>query len=165
MERVPSFIPFTRQETEPDAINFYRERDDYGFCSNFYKAPVVIDGKSYPTTEHYFQSVKFETTDANAAEKVRLARTASEAARIGRSRSHPLRKDWEDIKDDVMRKALLAKFTQHPDLKKQLMETGNAMLVEHTKNDSYWGDGGNSKGRNMLGKLLVELRTTFQKCN
>ena len=42
-------------------ICFYRERDEYGFCSNFFKSPVHIDGKTWPTTEHYFQAMKFPT--------------------------------------------------------------------------------------------------------
>ena len=59
--------------------------------------------------------------------------------------------------------ALRAKFTQHDRLRKQLLSTGTADLIEHTKNDKYWGDGGNGKGKNMLGKLLVILREELSK--
>ena len=66
-----------------------------------------------------------------------------------------------------MYKALIAKFTQHEDLKEQLIATGNSFLVEHTKRDKYWGDGGDGGndtiGRNMLGKLLVWVRTELKK--
>ena len=66
-----------------------------------------------------------------------------------------------------MYKALIAKFTQHEDLKEQLIATGNSFLVEHTKRDKYWGDGGDggndTKGRNMLGKLLVQVRNELKK--
>lgn len=64
-----------------------------------------------------------------------------------------------------MREALRAKFTQNEDLKKILLETGDATLVEHTANDNYWGDGGDGNGKNMLGKLLIELREEFRKEN
>jgi N-glycosidase YbiA len=57
---------------------------------------------------------------------------------MGRDRSLPLRKDWEKVKDEVMYTVCLAKFTQHEDLKKILLSTKDAKLVEHTKNDSYW---------------------------
>ena len=144
-------------------INFYRERDAYGFMSNFYRAPIDLDGRIWPTTEHYFQAMKFETTDPEAVEKVRLVKCPGEAAREGRKRSNPLRSDWEQIKDDIMRKCLMAKFTQHKELAQELIATGDARLVEHTKNDSYWGDGGNGTGRNMLGKLLMELRSQLQR--
>jgi len=147
-----------KSQTKINVINFYRERDAYGFCSNFYKAPIIIDDIEYPTTEHYFQAMKFATTDTKYMKKIIDAAGPGESARLGRNRSHPLRPDWEEIKDDIMRKALLAKFTQHPSLKKQLLATHDSYLVEHTKNDRYWGDGGDGTGKNMLGKLLVELR-------
>ena len=57
-----------------------------------------------------------------------------------------------------MREALRAKFTQNKELKKILLETGDAELVKHTANDNYWADGGDGSGKNVLGKLLMELR-------
>jgi hypothetical protein len=70
----------------------------------------------------------------------------------------PLRKGWESAKDNVMREALRAKFTQHADLRALLLGTDDATLVEHTEKDDYWGDGGNGSGKNRLGQLLMELR-------
>jgi len=80
------------------------------------------------------------------------------AARMGRSRKRPLRKDWEGVKDGIMLDALRAKFDQHADLKRVLLETGDRTLVERTANDRYWGDGGDGSGRNRLGELLMLLR-------
>lgn len=77
---------------------------------------------------------------------------------MGRSRKLPLRRDWEAVKDQVMLDALCAKFTQHDDLRVILLGTGDAKLVEHTVNDSYWGDGGDGSGKNRLGQLLMRLR-------
>ena len=72
------------------------------------------------------------------------------------------RADWGEIKNKVMYDALMAKFTQHADLKEKLLETGEALIVEHTEEDSYWGDGGDggdgTKGKNMLGQLLMQAR-------
>lgn len=66
-----------------------------------------------------------------------------------------------------MHKALLAKFTQHEDLKEKLLDTGDCLLVEHTKNDAYWGDGGDggndTLGKNMLGKLLARVRNEIRE--
>lgn len=58
---------------------------------------------------------------------------------MGRDRGRPLRKDWEESKVEVMEKALVAKFSQNGRLKDILLGTGNAVLVEHTAKDSYWG--------------------------
>ena len=118
--------------------------------------PFELKGKVWPTSEHYFQAQKFAGTDHEEA--VRLAKSPMVAARMGRSRERPLRADWEAVKDDIMREALRAKFTQHPALKSLLLKTGDTELVEHTANDSYWGDGGNGTGGNRLGQLLMELR-------
>ena len=84
------------------------------------------------------------------------------AARMGRSRSRPLRKDWESVKDQIMLEALRAKFAQHDNLKELLLNTGDARLVEHTSNDRYWADGGDGTGRNQLGALLMQVRSELR---
>jgi ribA/ribD-fused uncharacterized protein len=80
------------------------------------------------------------------------------AARMGRDRKRPLRRDWEAVKDAVMRQAVRTKFTQHEDLRRALLATGEAELVEHTAKDRYWGDGGDGSGRNRLGRILMDVR-------
>ena len=87
------------------------------------------------------------------------------AAEMGRDRNRPLRRDWEAVKDDVMRTVLRAKFTQHPELREQLLTMGDAYLIEHTRSDSYWGDGGDGSGRNMLGRILMEVRDELRMKN
>lgn len=81
------------------------------------------------------------------------------AASLGRDRKQKLRRDWESVKVAIMKRALLAKFTQHQELKDMLLATKDAKLVEHIEHDNYWGDGGDGKGKNMLGKLLMALRS------
>jgi ribA/ribD-fused uncharacterized protein len=51
-----------------------------------------------------------------------------------------------------MREAVWAKFAQHSDLRRTLLWTGDATIVEHTARDHFWGDGGDGRGRNMLGR-------------
>ncbi|KAG9068024.1 hypothetical protein KI688_011615 [Linnemannia hyalina] len=143
-----------------DTINFYRQGDAYGEFSNFFYAPITIGGQEWPTTEHYFQAQKFaHIEDKQYVELIRISKTPGDAAKLGRNRSFPLRPDWEEIKDDVMRECVLQKFLQHPDLAKVLRGTGDRYLNEHTKNDRYWADGGDGKGKNMLGVVLMEART------
>lgn len=137
-------------------IHFYSVTDEYGWCSNFAPYLIKLGGKTWPTSEHYFQARKFE--DSADEEAVRQARTPMLAARLGRDRKRKLRRDWESIKVSVMREAVRAKFTQHEDLARLLLETGDAKLVEHTDQDDYWGDGGDGSGKNMLGRILMEIR-------
>jgi len=130
----------------------------YGEFSNFYKSEITIDGKKFKTTEHYFQAMKYKNNKLHF-DKICSTSSPSEAAALGRTRNVPIRKDWENVKDGIMLKALRAKFTQNEILKNLLLSTGDAILVEHTKNDSYWGDGGDDTGLNMLGKLLMQVRS------
>lgn len=146
---------------EKNVINFYLPTNKYGCFSNFSRHHIYLKDKVWKTSEHYFQAQKFDGTEFE--EKVRIAPTPKDAANLGRNRKFPLRRDWEEVKDDIMREALRAKFTQHKELKKILLETGDAQLVEHTANDRYWGDGGDGSGRNMLGLLLMELREELKK--
>lgn len=144
------------RDAAPVAIYFYSSRAEYGFLSNFWPAPITLDSRVWPTSEHYFQAQKF--AGAPDEEAVRLAASPMIAAHMGRSRRRPLRPDWEAVKERVMLEALRAKFSQHPDLRAALLATGAARLVEHTANDAYWADGGDGHGRNRLGALLEQMR-------
>jgi N-glycosidase YbiA len=143
-----------------DTVLFYATGDPYGEFSNFAPFPIRLKDRVWPTSEHYFQAQKFAGT--RDEEEVRRARSPMIAARMGRSRSRPLRKDWESVKDQVMLDALRAKFAQHDGLRELLLGTGDARLVEHTSNDRYWADGGDGTGRNQLGVLLMKVRSELK---
>jgi N-glycosidase YbiA len=144
-----------------EVVRFYRVDDKYGYFSNFSPHPIRIKGKVWPTSEHYFQGQKFVGTEHE--EEIRMVRSPMIAARMGRDRKRPLRHDWESVKDEIMFEAVRAKFTQHEELRKILLATGDAEIVEHTRKDNYWGDGGDGSGRNMLGKTLMLVREELRK--
>lgn len=140
------------------AIKFYSARDsEYGCFSNFSLHPVTIYGRTWRTSEHAFQGQKFHKDDG-LLNRMHRQGSPSLAAEMGRDRSLPLRKDWESVKDNVMREVVYAKFSANPALKEILLSTGDEKLIEHTKNDSYWADGGDGSGKNMLGIILMEVR-------
>jgi len=139
---------------------FYGVNDELGELSNFAAFPIVLDGERWPTVEHYFQAQKFEDPQHRA--RIRTARTPMLAAQQGRDRTKKLRKDWESVKVGVMRAAVLAKFTQHAELRALLLATGDDKLVEHTDADDFWGDGGDGRGKNMLGRILMEVRESLR---
>ena len=144
-------------------VNFYSIGDEFGEFSNFAEYPISLDGERWPTSEHYFQAQKFE--DNKYRQKIRKANSPMLAARLGRDRKQKLRRDWESVKVGVMRSAVLAKFTQHADLLALLLSTGEAKLVEHTENDDYCGDGGDGSGKNMLGRILMQVRESLKTTN
>ena len=139
------------------AIKFYKTNDEYGEFSNFSKHGFNLDGKYWATSEHYFQAQKFE--DLALQEEIRNAKTPMEAAILGRNRNYPLRKDWEDIKDSVMQKAVLQKFTTHVELRHLLLSTKDQEIIEATADDYYWGCGADGTGKNKLGEILMVVRS------
>lgn len=137
-------------------IKFYKVNDEYGCFSNFSKHPFELEGKRWATSEIYFQAKKFEGTEHE--EIIRSMTNSLEAAKYGRNRKLPLRTDWEDVKDEIMRKAVIAKFSQNEDIKEILLQTGNKKIIEATTDDYYWGCGTDGTGKNMLGEILMEVR-------
>ena len=122
-------------------------------------------GKFWPSTEHFFQAQKFAGTPI--AEKIRKCGSAREAFELARSPRYQawLHPDWhKGVKDDVMLLAVKEKFSQHEDLKWKLLQTGEKEIIEHTTNDSYWGDGGGwGRGQNKLGKILMQVRSELKE--
>ena len=139
-------------------INFFRVGEPYGFFCNFYMSTIIVDGKMYRSVEHYYQSRK--PTDRRVRQRIIDSRDGLRAFRIGHTLGkEEIRPDWDSIKVKVMKKALKAKFSQNPHLREMLLETGNATLHENSPWDMYWG----IKGKDMLGKLLMELRSELRK--
>ena len=137
-------------------VCFYKVKDKYGCFSNFSPHPIELQGKMWPTTEHYFQAQKFP--GSKYEEEIRLAESPMDAACKGRCRDYPLRGDWEKVKDDIMLEAVLCKFRTHDDIKEILLSTGNENIVEKTTRDYYWGCGTKGTGKNMLGIILMKVR-------
>jgi hypothetical protein len=132
-----------------------KQKIPYGEFSNFFVAPFEFKGVKYKTSEHFYQSNKF----LNEKDKFDVinAATPREAANIGRDKNRPLREDWNNIKDDIMRLAIGLKFKDNEALKEILLSTGDSEIIEDSP-DNYWGCGRDGTGKNMLGKILIEYR-------
>lgn len=142
-------------------IYFYSTKSEYGCFSNFSAHGFELEGAYWPTTEHYFQAQKFAGTPH--VEQIRLAKNPKDAAEMGRDRSRSLRKDWEQVKEDIMRRCVLKKFETHPDICKILLSTGDEELVENSPIDYYWGCGKDGSGKNRLGVILMEVREILRQ--
>ena len=148
----------TRAAASPPPERIDRFRGDYAFLSNFHRHPFQWRHRTYPTSEHAFQSAK--SRDDRERERIRAASSPAEAKRLGRRAD--LRCEWEQVKDDVMHSVLLAKFAV-PELRDALLATGDAELVEgNTWGDVYWGVCG-GRGRNQLGRTLMRIRDDIRR--
>lgn len=142
-------------------ITFYKPSSAYGDFSNFSNHPIEVDGKVWPSVEHYFQAQKFKGSEHE--EQIRQLCSPMEAKISGSDRLKPLRQDWESVKEEVMKSAIYAKFTQHPELRSLLLSTDDSLLVEASRSDSYWGAGPTGTGRNTLGLILMQVRESLRE--
>ncbi|KAJ7976617.1 Riboflavin biosynthesis protein PYRR chloroplastic [Quillaja saponaria] len=169
----PTFSPY-----ESSILFFYKTWDLYGAFSNFSPHPIQVsdengDYATWLSVEHYYQAQKFvgvnDPMARDCVESIKSAKSPEEAARIGRSmqRQQPdlVRSDWENIKIDVMYRALKCKFSIYPHLNSMLLSTAGSVLVEASPHDLFWGGGRDGEGLNYLGRLLMQLRSEFLVAN
>lgn len=146
------------------AIYFYKVNEPYGCFSNFSPHGIHLQGTGWPTVEHYYQAQKFVgTPDAALIPLIYAAPTPDKAAALGRDRTRQVRPDWEQIKAQVMRGAVLKKFLTHSDIQLILISTNNELIVENSPIDYYWGCGENKTGHNYLGKILMSVRQEIRQ--
>jgi ribA/ribD-fused uncharacterized protein len=148
-------LPGKYQQEGRVAIVFSAAQPVFGWLSNMSPSPFDLNGKSWQTVEHFYQAAK--SLIPEQSEAIRLADTPFLAKRLGGSRATTLRPNWDNLRTEVMQEAIRAKFTQNEDLRTRLLATGDAILVEGTR-DPFWGCGPDGQGLNQLGRLLMQLR-------
>ena len=135
--------------------------NEYNFLSNFYPSEVAFEGWVYPTAEHAYQGAK--VINPHNQKMVRLAESPAKAKRLGRKFCD--RFLFHDIKLEIMKEIVSEKFTNNESLKKLLLETDNAMIIEgNTWGDTFWGVC-KGVGHNHLGKILMEVRDEIKTLN
>jgi ribA/ribD-fused uncharacterized protein len=143
--------------TSSDARSIHGFVGEYRWLSNFYPCPVAFGGLKYGSAEAVYQSCKFPP-----AERAAFTQLAADAAK---KLAHSRKVDevwWATQEDQVMREAVWAKFSQNPDLAARLLATGDKYLEEtNWWDDTYWGVH-EGKGKNMLGRILMEVRARLR---
>ena len=144
---------------------YYINKDkEVRHLSNFSKFKVVVNGVLYNTSEHYFQAAKFFDTDPEWAQKITETTWPSEAFKLGKSREHKIHPDWDNgLALKHMGIVLREKFKQNKEVCDQLLETGDAYIVERADWDDVWGDGKDRWGKNQLGRLCMKIRNEIKR--
>jgi ribA/ribD-fused uncharacterized protein len=170
-----------RKATEsntPPPVLFHgsdESKGEYRNFSNMSNHPIEVDGIKYPSVEHYYQAMKakqFEDTEME--EKIVNAKSTKAVKAMGKKVKGFAKEIWDSKKDAVMRTGVRAKFVQHPELRKQLLETGERMIGKADARNTYWGIGTSMeseksnhpekwRGQNKLGKLLMDMRQEFKE--
>jgi ribA/ribD-fused uncharacterized protein len=141
-------------------ITVYKLGEYAGFL-NISRHGFNLDGYKWKTVEHYFQASKYVHIP-QYYNLIKNCSTPNKAIALGLSLDIHIRKDWESVKEDVVRSALLAKFKTHVALSQLLVKSGFEMIIVSSENDSYWGVVNHKNGYNRLGVLLMELRNILQ---
>lgn len=138
----------------------------YNFLSNFFYSDFILDGVTYKTVEHYYQSQKV----SNPLDRLKIINcdTPGETKRLGNKVK--IISNWNYIKNIIMENGIRAKFTQNKDLTNKLIETDDNYLEESNHwHDNYWGNChclncNNICGENHLGNILMKIRKELKDC-
>lgn len=154
-------------------VFFWKETEENGCFSNWYRRVFVIDGFQYLHVEQYMMSQKAKLFhDAERYTAILRATDPNDCKKLGKLVTPFDPKTWDAAKYEIVKTGSRAKFEQNPDLKAKLLATGSAILAEASPRDKVWGIGKTAKtaaetdpsawpGQNLLGKILMELREAF----
>ncbi|MGB8467652.1 MAG: NADAR family protein [Candidatus Babeliales bacterium] len=156
--------PHSWQEISSNTLLlFYNSNQPFYEFTNFHAGyPVTIDNSKWPTTEHYYQAMKF--ADARLQNQIKQIIMAHDAFDFAQRHKKDIRSDWQQKSLAYMMNAVKNKFYQHQQLADMLVATYPQVLVENAlKNDSFYGAGADGKGENHLGKILMKVRAALRK--
>ncbi|MBN9297574.1 MAG: NADAR family protein [Filimonas sp.] len=138
--------------------------------SQWWVAPFIVDGLTFQTAEHWMMAEKARLcNDTTALSNILLVKEPIAAKKLGRGVKNFDPAIWNKHKMDTVVKGNLHKFSQHPELKAFLLNTGNKVIVEASPRDQIWGIGLGAtnpkaqdprtwRGQNLLGFALMEVR-------
>ena len=142
-----------------------------GIYSQWELVPIWIDGIKYNCNEQYMMAEKARLfKDAAALEGIMSTRYPAEQKAFGRKVVGFNDAEWHQISRLVVYRANLAKFTHHADTLKELLATGNKVIVEASPQDKIWGiglhftddrclDESKGEGKNWLGEAIMQVRS------
>ena len=171
-------------------IKFYSPKDPYYWLSNYYMSPMTLGNITFTCNEAFYQAMKFRNPDDERSmgyySLIAQCDSPQKCKDMGSQKKSRYGSSWlinkakpqlgyvseaidayKDIKmfknwDDVMIMGLYIKFKQNDKLRSLLLDTEDALLVENSPRDAYWGIGKDGKGKNMLGEDLMFIRSKFR---
>lgn len=120
-----------------------------------------LEGKVWPTAEHYFQGMKFK--DEARQEAIRTADSPVKARKLGRKRHKSFRSDWKRVRETVMTRGIYIRARTHNELAEALLDTGDQKIVENSNFDYFWGCGRDRRGGNAYGSVLMNVRAKLRE--
>ena len=147
-----SHDPNTVLVSRVDSSNPLASHSKHGF---------VLDDAEWPSVEHYYQAMKFE--DPVLREEIRTAPHPAVAAKLARKRRRRVHKGWDDVKEAYMTRGTYTKCRTHRDVAVALLRTGARPIIETSQYDYYWGCGRDTRGLNVYGRVLSNVRARLRE--
>ena len=169
------YVKMHRPVRNQSPVFFWKENEENGCFSNWYRRTFVVDDFEYLHVEQYMMAQKAKLFHDSARYTAILkASDPGDCKSLGKQVSPFDGNVWDAAKYEIVKAGNRAKFEQNPDLKAKLMETGNAVLAEASPKDRIWGIGMEAAsaaemdpsqwpGQNLLGRILMELREEFSR--
>ncbi|MBQ7184903.1 MAG: NADAR family protein [Clostridia bacterium] len=170
--RIPDKLRISGRQV--DAFFFHKPEEPNGYLSNWYKSPFELDGVRFSSAEQYimYRKCVIFGDEASASAVLDTEDTAEQQA-IGRKAAGYIDMVWAGMRQQTAFRGLYAKFSQNDDLKKKLLDTGDAWLVECARSDTVWAcgirlddearfDAENWRGQNLLGSTLMQVREALK---
>ena len=172
LDQVPNVInPAVLAERVSDEVYVFGGTTSR-FCkhSNFYQRDFVYDHIEYCTAEQALQHKKARiANDLNKCREIKFNADPSTQKYLGQRVKGLNEEEWQKNKLTYMKEILLAKYSQHQDLRAALLDTANKKMAEANFRDSFYGIGMPLthkdilkpeawQGQNHLGRLLMEVR-------
>ena len=135
---------------------------NYGFLSNMYLAEMMVDGKPWPSAEHYYQAQKFTHVPA-VYQAICNAKTGNETRELAKTHKSERRNDWDAVKEDLLLTTMKLKFTENAEMRQKLLGTGDAYLQKSVPDDPFWGVLPDGTGQNRMGQMLMGIRAELAR--
>ncbi len=146
-----------------------------GIYSQWHPSKFSIAGIEYSSCEQYMMAMKALTfNDQESYEAIMATTSPREQKELGRNVKNFNTDKWNEVCREYVYQGNLAKFTQNPSLKVELLKTEDREIVEASPYDKIWGIGmdvshrnieDKSKwlGKNWLGIEIMKVRETINK--
>lgn len=149
--------PDSYQNKEDDEAVYWFS-SPYDPLNNWSAHTVQVDGRVFHTLEHAYHFAKFTDDNVDIANQIANAPSPWAAMQVVRKNSDKIRKDWSEIKVEIMEKLVRLKHEQNEDVRIVLAKSGNRKIVENSPWDDFWGVGEDGNGRNMMGLIWMKVR-------
>ena len=140
LDKLPQSIsPFNvSTKSNEHTVGFFGELCPF---SNFYPVKFNHQGQNYHSSEQFIQYTKAKyCNDQETVERIMNTCSALACKQLGYTVQNYNHQSWIDSIDALCRSGIKANFEQHPALLRALLNTGDKIIIESSKDD-IWGTG------------------------